>query len=356
MPALETSESHASLSLTALSKGSSSSHARWQGAARWKQGWNDAWKGWNDSAAAAPPITQSILGERVTMLHTRCKFKYNRRWWSPRGVRTRCTEQVASRTDRKCRLRSHGSSHSGTRTPRRSEAFSTSNKNKILQMSKTVHSEAVKSTLEKTDALEKLVKPVTMRAESLATTEADLFQTLLHRQEETQGNLHELSAQLLQTRSTLQASRRANKTSTCSRSSAHEAEGSVRYSMSEGTEAWLDVRPKGAGKRRLRPDGRARSMSSFLKVRTRGGASATTGQMVRRIRDTRSCVRVDLSEVETFGWRPDAGKRHSPLPSFRMWKRGATPVPPRTQETFVMPKAELFVASADASAGRRCPK
>ena len=45
-------------------------------------------------------------------------------------------------------------------------------------------------------------KTVTMRPESLATTEADFFKTLLDRQEETQKHLNELSAQLCQTRFT----------------------------------------------------------------------------------------------------------------------------------------------------------
>ena len=50
-----------------------------------------------------------------------------------------------------------------------------------------------------------------MRAEPLATTEADFFQTLLECQEETQRNLNELSAQFFQTRSTQQESRRVKK-------------------------------------------------------------------------------------------------------------------------------------------------
>ena len=39
-----------------------------------------------------------------------------------------------------------------------------------------------RNTLENTEALEKRVKTVAMRAESLATTEADFFKTLLNRQ------------------------------------------------------------------------------------------------------------------------------------------------------------------------------
>ena len=66
----------------------------------------------------------------------------------------------------------------------------------------TIYNDAIKNSLEKPDALEKHVKTVTMRPESLATTEADFFKTLLDRQEETQKHLNELSAQLCQTRFT----------------------------------------------------------------------------------------------------------------------------------------------------------
>ena len=49
-----------------MNKGSSSSHARRQGAARWKQGWNDAWTGWDDSSATTSAIAESIPDERLT--------------------------------------------------------------------------------------------------------------------------------------------------------------------------------------------------------------------------------------------------------------------------------------------------
>ena len=63
---------------------------------------------------------------------------------------------------------------------------------------KTIFNGTIKDTLAKTEALEKHVKTVTMRAESLATTEADFFKALLERQEEAQKHLNELAAQLSQ--------------------------------------------------------------------------------------------------------------------------------------------------------------
>ena len=61
---------------------------------------------------------------------------------------------------------------------------------------------AIKRTLEKTEALEKHVKTVTMRADSLVFNEADLFQTLIERQEETIRELNTLYGQLCQPRPT----------------------------------------------------------------------------------------------------------------------------------------------------------
>ena len=64
----------------------------------------------------------------------------------------------------------------------------------------TTSNDAIKNSLENTEALEKHVKTVTMRAESLATTEVDFCKTLSR---PSRGNAKalELTAQLCQTRS-----------------------------------------------------------------------------------------------------------------------------------------------------------
>ena len=46
----------------------------------------------------------------------------------------------------------------------------------------TMFNDTIKDTLERADALERRVTRVTMRAESLATTDADFFKTLVNRQ------------------------------------------------------------------------------------------------------------------------------------------------------------------------------
>ena len=62
--------------------------------------------------------------------------------------------------------------------------------------------DAIRSTLERTEALEKHVKTVTMSADSFAFNEADFFQTLIERQEETIRELNTLYGHLCQSRPT----------------------------------------------------------------------------------------------------------------------------------------------------------
>ena len=64
------------------------------------------------------------------------------------------------------------------------------------------YQDAIRRTLEKTETLEKHGKTVTMRADSLVSTEADFFQTLIERQEETIRELNTLYGQLCQPRPT----------------------------------------------------------------------------------------------------------------------------------------------------------
>ena len=59
-----------------------------------------------------------------------------------------------------------------------------------------IHSGVIKDTLEKTEAVDNHVRTVTMRAESLAITEADFFKTLLDLHEERRKHLNELSPKL----------------------------------------------------------------------------------------------------------------------------------------------------------------
>ena len=62
--------------------------------------------------------------------------------------------------------------------------------------------DAIRRTLEKTEALEKHVKTVTTRSDSLAFNETDFFQTLIEIQEESIRDPNTLYGQLCQPRTT----------------------------------------------------------------------------------------------------------------------------------------------------------
>ena len=72
---------------------------------------------------------------------------------------------------------------------------------KAAEAEETCH-DAIRRTLEKTEALEKHVKKVTMRSDSLAFNEMDFFQILIERQEEIIRDLDILYGQFCQSRST----------------------------------------------------------------------------------------------------------------------------------------------------------
>ena len=68
-----------------------------------------------------------------------------------------------------------------------------------LSVAETIFNDTIK---DKAEALEKHVKTVTMRAKSVATTEADFFKTLFDRHTKAQKHRHELTAQLSQQNTT----------------------------------------------------------------------------------------------------------------------------------------------------------
>ena len=111
------------------------------------------------------------------------------------------TEQATSKTKGNA---AHEAMEAATQARERQEEARRLHEEKCQEATeaKTIYSEAIKDTLEKNEALEKRVT-VTMRAESVASTKADFFKTLLDRQEETRRHLDELSAKLCQTRSAL---------------------------------------------------------------------------------------------------------------------------------------------------------
>ena len=122
-----------------------------------------------------------------------------------------------------------------------------------------------KTLLQKTEALEKYVETVTMRAEALATTQVDFFKALIERHEEAQKHLNELSAQLSQQNTALRSTQ--GKPHSAERRNKHTPGAQsllfFSYIMSESEERWFDVRPKAVG------NDLAPSMSSVLEALSR---------------------------------------------------------------------------------------
>ena len=81
-----------------MSNNSSSRNTRWQGATRWKQGWNAAWKEWDDSTAAYAATPEPIPDERI--MNTPHKMQDHMQQTtvvSQRRAQKTYTEQAASR-------------------------------------------------------------------------------------------------------------------------------------------------------------------------------------------------------------------------------------------------------------------
>ena len=90
------SEAHACLYPAIMSNSSSSSHAQWQGACRWKHDWNGAWNGWDVSTdTAAPSASEADLRRSAS----RCRDHVQQAMviFQRRSQKT-LTEQSASKT------------------------------------------------------------------------------------------------------------------------------------------------------------------------------------------------------------------------------------------------------------------
>ena len=143
---------------------SSSSHARWQGAARWKQGWNEAWEGWSDSTTPEPAAPEPIPDERVTTALQRMQGHLQRtKVISQRRSQKTHTEQAVSTTRGNAAY-----DHEAMDPATQAREWQEEQKSEEAAEAETVFNDVIKGTLEKTEALEKHVKTVTMRTESLA--------------------------------------------------------------------------------------------------------------------------------------------------------------------------------------------
>ena len=172
--------------------------------------------------------------------------------------------------------------------------------------------------LEKAEALERRAKTKTMRTESLMTTEADVFKTLLDRQEEAKKHVNEPSAQLSQQNTTVRSTHwkwrsaeqdKEEETSTRSLSFALFKFRGVIFSpdMSNefGSEEWcFEVRRKGVGSKQPRPSDEMCSVSSDSSSATDATSDRCHGTFATRVASSQSTRRL----CETSRW--GRGKAH----------------------------------------------
>ena len=183
-----------------MSSGSSSS---------WWVGWSGTYQGWSDDSPSEPVAHEPASDERVTnALHRVQDLLQQTRVLSHRRSKKTHTELAAERSRGNA---AYAAMEAPTRAREWQEEATRLKDQKCQEAAdvEAVYNETVQRTLEKTEALDKHVKTVTMRADSMATTEEDFSQANIERQEETQRDLSELSVQLGHTRVTQQDTRSA---------------------------------------------------------------------------------------------------------------------------------------------------
>ena len=159
-----------------------------------RQEWHNGWEGWADNPPTTPPALGAHAG--VRRADHDCLA---------RSAGQSTAETVICQRRSQKMLSVHASSKKGNASHEAMEALTQARgrQEEVTSRSATKAAEAetmfdgtTKNTLVTAQALEIHAKTVTIRAESLATTDADFFKTHLHRQEEAQEHLNELSAQL----------------------------------------------------------------------------------------------------------------------------------------------------------------
>ena len=213
---------------------------------------------------------------------------------------------------------------------KKKRGFCTSKKCQESGEAETIFTGTNKDTLAKHEPLEKYVKTVTMRAEALATTEADCFKTLIERQEEAQKHLNELSAQLSQQNTALRSTQ--GKPHSAKRRNKHTpGSQSLLFfptSCQGQKEWWFDVRPKAVGKNRPCPVEELCSGSSESSSALDATMARWYEAFEKRVTASQSTHRSEWSSpsetkprqkrIQTFGCRRDARKRNSLPPLCQM--------------------------------------
>ena len=176
-----------------MSEGSSSS---------WWEGWSGTYHGWQDSSSPDPTSTEQAPDEQVMNAVHRSQDRLQQML----ALTQRRSHKTG--TERAMSVSKGNAAYVAMEAVVMAREWQAEAKRaydqkfaEAAEAEETYHN-AIKRTLEKTEALERHVKTVTMRADSLAFNEADFFQTPIDSQEETIRELNTPYGQLCQPRST----------------------------------------------------------------------------------------------------------------------------------------------------------
>ena len=158
----------------------------------WWEGWSGTYHGWNDSSSLDPTlVTQTTEEWTINAVHrlrdqlkqmTDLTKKRSHRTMSERTTSTSKGNDAYAALEAVIKARAQQQEAKRVNDAKFAEAVN----------AEEAYHDAISRTLEKTVILERHVKTVTMRADSLTFVEADFFQTLIERQEETIRELNTL--------------------------------------------------------------------------------------------------------------------------------------------------------------------
>ena len=168
----------------------------------WWEGWSGTYHGWQDSSSSDPTPTEQAPNEQVANAIHRLQDRLQQMLaMTQRRSHKTGTERAASTAKGNAAYAAMEAVIMAREWQAEAKRAYDQKFVKATEVEETYH-DAIRRTLEKTEALEKHVKTVTMRADSLAINEADFFQTLIEHQEETIRELNTLYGQLCQPRPT----------------------------------------------------------------------------------------------------------------------------------------------------------
>ena len=165
----------------------------------WWDGWE--WRGeWIESSSPDPtPVTQTTDEQTINAVHRlRDRLKQMTDMTKRRSHKTETESATSNSKGNDAYAAMEAVIKARARQAEAKRIYNQKFVEAIAEaaIAEEAYHDAIRRTLEKTEVLERHVKTVPMRADSLAFVEADFFQTLIERQEATIWELNTLYGQL----------------------------------------------------------------------------------------------------------------------------------------------------------------